>query len=285
MSPAESTEIVPSISIHNLVAQRDAALACLRKIREAVEEYQRVGEAIKVGEGYSSAQFSRAAHKWEEPISDGPRYSHRGGGEHLTSPGWLAWASKTVDASLWEHLLALSGIRTYMDAKAKADWDEAIEKNTTPPLTVENAFETFRLLHGKRGEFFERGVLQLFRNLSYDYKSNKPQKFGKRIVVRYLVYNLGSCPEHRACEKLDDLVRAFCVLDSKPEPDHRNGVYSGLTAALCSHDVREWQNGYVRIRVFKNGNGHMYFLRPDLVDQLNLILHKHHPDALPAEAT
>lgn len=278
----ESTEIVPSVSIHNLVAQRDAALACLRKIREAVEEYQRVGETIKVGEGYSSAQFSRAAHKWTEPIEE--RYSRHGGSEHLTSPGWLEWASKTVDASLWEHLLALSGIRTYMDAKAKTAWDEAIEKNTTPPLTVENAFETFKLLHGKRSEFFERGVLELFRQLSYDYKSNKPQKFGKRVVVRYLMYNLGSCPEHRACEKLDDLVRAFCVLDSKPEPDHRQGVYSGLSATMKQdRDAREWANDYVRIRYFKNGNGHVYFLRTDLVDQMNLILHKHHPDALPPE--
>jgi len=275
----DSTEIVPSISIHNLVAQRDAALACLTRVRDAVAEYQRIGELIKVGEGYSSAQFSRAGMKWEQPIEATDRHHH---GERLTEPGWLEWASKNLDAALWEHLLALSGIRTYMDATAKKDWDEAIEKNTTPPLTVDNAFETFKLLHGKRGEFFERGVLELFRRLSYDYKSNKPQKFGKRIVIRYLMYNLGSCPAHETCEKLDDLVRAFCVLDSKPEPDHRQGVYSGLMAA--GRESNEWSNDYVRIRFFKNGNGHLYFKRPDLVDELNLILHKHHPDALPAEA-
>lgn len=274
----ESTEIVPSISIHNLVAQRDAAVAALRKIREAVEEYQRVGETIKVGEGYSSAQFSRAAHKWEEPIEHSYHHNH----PRLTESGWMEWASKTVDASLWEHLLALSGIRSYMDAEAKKKWDEAIEKNTTMPLTVETAFETFKLMHEKRGEFFERGVLQLFRQLSYDYKSNKPQKFGKRIVIRYLTAYFGY-PQHETCAKLDDLIRAFCILDSKPEHDHRNGVYRALGDKTRPAGT-DWENDYVRIRVFKNGNGHLFFKRPDLVDQLNLILHKHHPDALPAEA-
>lgn len=272
----ESSEIVPSISIHNLVAQRDAAIACLQRISEAVAEYQRVAELAKIGEGYSSAQHSRAQHKWSLPIEN--QYHHE---TRLTEPGWLEWASKNLDAALWEHLLALSGIRTYMDATAKKDWDEAIEKNTTPPLTVENAYETFRLLHGKRGEFFERGVLELFRRLSYDYKSNKPQKFGKRIVIRYLTAYFGH-PQHETCAKLDDLIRAFCILDSKPEPDHRNGVYSGLSAATREQG-HEWSNDYVRIRCFKNGNGHLYFLRPDLVDELNLILHKHHPDALPAD--
>ena len=39
---------------------------------------------------------------------------------------------------------------------------------------------------------------------------------------------------------------------------------------------------YLRIKLFKNGNGHVTFLRPDLVARLNRILAKHCPGALPS---
>lgn len=39
---------------------------------------------------------------------------------------------------------------------------------------------------------------------------------------------------------------------------------------------------YLHLRWFKNGNGHITFKRPDLVEQMNLILAKHYPHALPA---
>jgi hypothetical protein len=37
----------------------------------------------------------------------------------------------------------------------------------------------------------------------------------------------------------------------------------------------------IKIRCGSNGNGHVQFLRLDLVEQLNKIVAKHHPGALP----
>jgi hypothetical protein len=42
------------------------------------------------------------------------------------------------------------------------------------------------------------------------------------------------------------------------------------------------ENDYLAIRTFKNGNGHVMFKRPDLVDAMNRIIAKHYPGALPA---
>lgn len=42
------------------------------------------------------------------------------------------------------------------------------------------------------------------------------------------------------------------------------------------------ENEYLQIRVYKNGNGHVTFKRPELVDRMNLIIAKHFPGALPA---
>jgi hypothetical protein len=267
-------DIIPSLSIEALLARRDAAVSALERIRDAASEYATIGEALTLGVGYDGPT---AQHKWGEPL---------GGGRHDALPPvadekWFERSKKTVDAALWEHLLALSGLRTFLDAQAKRDWSEAIEKLTAPELTAANIRETFRELHGRRGEFFERGVVKLFRRLSWDYKTNKPQRFGKRIILKYVIDAYGFASQ-TTCEALDDLIRAFHLLDKQPEPDHRQGIYRALSAGL-DRKPREWSNAYLHIRTFKNGNGHLTFLREDLVQELNLVLHKHHPNSLPPE--
>lgn len=264
---------IPSLSLEALLGRRDAAHACLERIRAAVEEYQQLGEALKLGEGYGRDDNGRTDHKWREPVENN-RYAKCG----MQDAEWLAWAKTSVDAALWEHLLALSGLRTFLDAKARADWDKAIEENKTAEMTAANVEATFRALHEKRGDFFERGVVAIFRSLSWVYATNKPQMFGKRIILRNAWGGWG-----RGDDALDDLNRAFHILDGKPEPDHRQSPGRELRAAYWGPPPA-FANEYLSIKTFKNRNGHLTFLRPDLVEQLNRIVAKHHPNALPSEA-
>lgn len=270
----DSDAIIPSLSIEALLSRRDAAVRCLERIRDAAAEYAEIGQALKLGAGYDQAT---AQHKWREPLE-----SNRGHLPAVADDGWFERSRKAVDAALWEHLLALSGMRTFMDAQAKKEWAEVIDKLTTPELTAEVVHETFRALRERRGEFFERGVVKLFRRLSWDYRTNRPQKFGKRIILRHVVDGCGFASSG-TCEALDDLVRALHILDRTPEPDHRRSAYSALSNGGMDRGPREWGNDYLHVRTFKNGNGHVTFLRENLVGELNLILHKHHPDALPPE--
>lgn len=128
---------------------------------------------------------------------------------------------------------------------------------------------------------FERGVLQCFQRLSWNYSTNEPFKFGKRIIVRYLL-SQGSSNYH-VTNELDDLTRVFSVLDGEPEPDHRHGM-SSLISNSQRQRKTEAENCYFHLRWFKNGNGHLTFKRADLVDRMNLILAKHYPSALASEA-
>jgi Domain of unknown function (DUF4942) len=271
-----SDEIIPSLSLETLLVRRDAALTCLETIRQAVVDFVALGEAI----GFNGSSGRAAGYKFMEPLK-----THRHMPENLTSEDWLPWARSSLDAAVWEHLLDKSGLRTFLDAKARDEWDKQIEENKTIELTPANIAATFRNLHDQRGDFFERGVVAIFRRLSWDYKSNMPQKFGKRLVVHHVVdFRFGTArPETGTCSELDDLVRAFCVLEGKPEPDHRQGVYSHLDKPEV-RQAQRWSNEYLEVRTFKNGNGHVYLLKPDLVDKLNLILAKHYPNALPSEA-
>ena len=127
---------------------------------------------------------------------------------------------------------------------------------------------------------FERGVIACFKSLAWCYKTNLPQKFGKRIVVTCI--NSSYSRKHDA---MDDLLRVMHVLDGKPEPDHRGGFGSMLRAAGLDGYYSKagvCENEYLSVRTFKNGNGHITFKRLDLIDKMNLIIAKHYPGALPA---
>lgn len=42
-------------------------------------------------------------------------------------------------------------------------------------------------LHHSKLEVFERGIINVFRGLSWDYKTNSPCSFGKKIIINNLV--------------------------------------------------------------------------------------------------
>lgn len=207
----------------------------------------------------------------------------------LLKDGAIADVRKRLDACAWNHLMHESGLRSLMDTKARAEWDSKINELQCPELTIDNVMATFGALHESRGDIFERGVINCFKALSWDYKTNRPFAFGKRIVIRYLRNQVtgGSgtslgWPNSRECDRLDDLVRVFSVLDGKPEPDHRNGIYH-LLYGDDRKNVRDVEHEYFQIRSFRNGNGHITFKRPDLVERMNQILAKHYPAQLPED--
>lgn len=102
--------------------------------------------------------------------------------------------------------------------------------------------------------------------------------FGKRIILSY--FSSYGHPTSRSADRLDDLLRVFHVLDGKPEADHRQGVYYMASEAhRQGHSFAE--NGYLAMKWYKKGSAHITFKRLDLVEQLNRILAKHYPNALP----
>src|SRR6266704_5040260 len=272
---ADAAPVIPSIAFEFLLARREAAAAHLRAIAAAVKGYQDIGVAIWTPEEGDIPSLS-APYKYREPIEQRPS----GNGEYLTDEKWLKHSIAALDASLWDHLLDKSGLRSFLDHKAREEWAKQIEKQETPPLTAENVAATFAQLHAQRGEFFERGVVGVFRELSWDYKTNQPQKFGKRLILRGVVDGYGH-PNTRRTDSLDDLERAFYLLDRKPEPDHRTGVSARLWQRRREDRSEDLVDPYLQIRTFKNSNAHVTMLRPDLVDELNRILAKHYPSALP----
>lgn len=282
-----TSELVKSVSIENMVNQRAAVVERLEQAISLIREASKIaGEAhlgmpsIKLSTGYGRNSSDECS------LANSYLYGH-----NRTGSTWSSDASeekrvadmlrKGVDSSAWQYLMHESGMRSLMDATARAKWDKAISEGDIPELNAANVRSTFTMLHDSRAEMFERGVIACFKALAWDYKTNLPQKFGKRIVVTYLSGTYG----YQKCDQMDDLVRVLSVLDGKPEPDYRGGIYSALNkSGAMGWPTRPGiaETEYLSIKHFKNHNGHVTFKRPDLVEKMNLIIAKHYPGALPA---
>ncbi len=241
-------DLIPSISIAGLLQARDAVM-------------DRVNEAMRL---MNEAGEIAIAARIESPIHV-LTYADRYG---LTKFDEIC--RKHLDASAWKLLLDESGMRSMLDATARKEWDEAIYSRKTAPLTREAIAGTFGQLIEDRGAMFDRGVIECYRGLNWDYKTNQGAAFGKRLVVK--VYYNGS-------DKLDDLVRVMSVLDGKPQPDHRNGMWSLIEKARQGSQA--FETPYFTGRTFRNQNVHLTFTRMDLIDRMNGILAKHYGASLP----
>lgn len=292
-----TTELVPSVSIANMVNQRAAVMARLDQalglIREAAEI---AGEAhlgmprFSVGTGYG---YRNSDHNINTATAGADRNGPRSGPSASADDGTRDLIRVGVDCGAWQYLMTQSGLRSMMDAKARETWDKAIMNGDVPELTDANIRSTFKMLHNSRGEMFERGVIAVFKGLAWCYKTNLPQKFGTRIVIKYLRSSvtggkwggeggsLGSIGSFSRTDALDDMARVFSVMDGKPEPDVRRGWYGRISDCRKVGDP-DAADDYMSVRSFRNGNGHVTFKRPDLVDKMNLIIAKHYPGALPA---
>lgn len=263
--------LVPSVSITNMINVRDGAL---QRIEQALRMMVEADEMV-TGLGLDSVWLSLVKHM------ESTKYDRYGGDKRDPTPEVIERLARSVDGKAWNHLLDASGLRSFMDNTSREQWSKALADGQAPAFTPDNIQATFEQLYASRGDMRERGVLDVFKRLSWDYKTNLPSRFGNRIVVRGVVshYRGYGFMSFRA-NPLEDLERVFHVYDGRPEPDHRNGVSRMLESANKAGET-EAEDDYIRVRWFQNGNAHVTFKRPDLVDKLNAVLVRHYPGALP----
>ncbi len=268
------TSLVKSVSVTAMLQARDAAVS---RLTQALALYREACEIARAG------QLGQPNWRLDEHGSCGP---------HITAGDALKKTLRDVDAGAWRHLMNESGLRTFMDAEARRSWDATLYTDKVPEFTFDNLKSTFTQLYSTRDEMFDRGVLSCFRKLSWNYKTNSPVKFGKRLVLTGMIgthrYSHGGRTVVQLffygsgrLDQLDDLARAMHVLDGKPEPDHRD-AYSNVLSQRSTSGDNTYEDALFALRWFRNGNVHLTFKRPDLVERMNQILAKHHPNALAA---
>lgn len=180
-----------------------------------------------------------------------------------------------------------SGMLSLMDAQARDTWYRSLEYDNFPEISEANILSTFEQLHQNKDEVFERGVINVFRGLSWNYKNNSPCKFGSKIIVNNLVrwdrwgFHLNNGPQ---ADRLADLERMLHLFSGKPIPDNRENITIHLDEHIRSVQGKEcYEDEMFSIRYFKKGSAHITFRKPELVDRLNDIIARHYPEMLPSQ--
>ncbi len=266
----ERGELMASVSIEKIISCRKQVLA---KVSAAVE-------LLKEAEEYSTEVGGGIVKDWDTKY--GMYYSLFA--EHKDDI--LARIKKVNDRHIWTDLMNKSGMLSLMDEQARTEWDASLERGEYPEITHDNILASFEQLNHEKETVFERGVINLFKSLSWDYKTNNPCRFGDKIIMNYFVeYNanwgFSSC--YSANNKLNDLERILSILDGKLATDHRNSISERLSGHIRANPSKSavFVDEYFSIRYFKKRSGHLTFKRPELIDKLNDILTKYYPAALP----
>lgn len=188
-----------------------------------------------------------------------------------------------LDARIWMHLLSRAGLSDLMDKTAKDKLYKDLCGDGVPEATEENIIATFRHLAGEARLIFQRGLARAFIELDRRFKSHDGFKLGARIVFTRVFDDWGQWNYHsRMFETLADVQRVFSILDgNRPsgstllqqiQQDRQGGLNPRQSETVTP---------YFKVRGFKNGNAHVWFMRDDLVEKANKVLADYYGEVLP----
>ncbi|ERK06404.1 hypothetical protein L581_1454 [Serratia fonticola AU-AP2C] len=265
----EHNELILSTSIERIVTGRDSALMLITQIIEQLDAISRL--TSEIGGGTAQDWAMKAGHRYDSWLTE-------------KADKAMPAITRNIDRSIWRDLMLKSGMMALMDAQARDQWHKNLEEGELPAISEANILSTFEQLHLNKIDVFERGIINVFRGLSWDYKTNSPCRFGKKIIINNLVkHNRWGFSLNWGWrrDQLADLERMLFLLDGKPIPDNRGDVTTRLMEHIRDHpSVQSYVDDFFSIRYFQKGTAHLTFKRPELIEKMNDIIAKHYPGML-----
>ncbi|EDH6298818.1 DUF4942 domain-containing protein [Salmonella enterica] len=266
----DHNELICSTSIEHIVTGRNAALSLIEILIHKLDDISQLTSSI--GGDVAEHWAMRQGHSFDcwlmQPVDKA-----------------MPVITRNIDRSIWRDLMLKSGMLTLMDAEARSQWAKNLEGGDLPAISEANILNTFEQLHHNKQDVFERGIINVFKGLSWDYKTNNPCYFGKKIIVNNLVkhdrwgYSLNWGWRR---DQLADLERMLYLLDGKTIPDNRHDVSIRFMDFVRDNPHQQvFEDDLFSIRYFQKGSGHITFKRLDLVEKMNDIIAKHYPESLP----
>jgi len=279
--------LVPTDTIEQIVAYRDAALTALY---EAYDVFEHASHRMNEGFGL-----------WKSAAAKPPRFYHDHrrdteafilGFQLPQRQHYVETVRRLLDTDVWNRIIELAGIKSLMDTQARDELskqmahhpltvrrdgeliDEEEAGKGLPPVTVDNIISTLEKFQAEKDHIFKRGLANVFAALERSFRSHDGFKFGNRIILE------------RACEsswhgrlsgwrqnQIEDVERAFLILDGKDPRASYGSIAQRINIERPNnHYQTEHEGDYFKIRIFKNGNAHLWFTRKDLLFKVNQIL-------------
>ncbi len=246
----EHNELIISTSIERTVTGRNSALAQIEQLIQQVDKVSRL--TSEVGGGTAQDWAMNSGHRYNSWLTE-------------TTEKAMPAITRNIDRSIWRDLMLKSGMMALMDAQARDQWHKNLEEGDLPAISEANILSTFKQLHLNKRDVFERGIINVFKGLSWDYKTNSPCCFRKKIIINNLVtHNRWGFSLNWGWrrDQLADLERMLFLLDGKPIPDNRSDISTRLMEHIRDNPTKEsYEDALFNIRYFQKGTGHITFKR------------------------
>jgi hypothetical protein len=188
--------------------------------------------------------------------------------------------TQTVDRRCWRALMDQLGFDQLLDEQAREFHDGL--RDAPAAFTVENCAATFGNIWGNRRELYLRGIANVFAKLDRRFRSHDGFKIGSRLIIDRALNEWGSWDRYERRDTLRDVERVFLELDGKPPVSESQSI-----AGLVTDAGRNRANlptvihgDYWRVRIFKNGNLHIWFENKDLLNAVNLLLAEYYGEVI-----
>lgn len=273
--PADEGLPMPRATLETLEQLRNNALASLL---DGFDSFAAGMDAAK-----AAAVSFRGQHDWDDPtkLSDTARDALLAGNEKRQSRRedertnrdvFSDETRKRIDRAVWSHIIQATDLEKLMDRQARDEFRASLADDPPAP-TVENVRATLGHYMAEAGNILKRGIANAFSNLDRRFRSHDGFKIGSRVILDGLFTADGWRNHGRKEETLRDIERAFMILDGRPHVEAYAGILGQLdTIRYNTPRPVVIESDWVRIRVFKNGNAHLWFTRDDMVRQVNRCL-------------
>jgi hypothetical protein len=242
-----------------------------------IGQYKQLRADIEMMAGLINSHHASVHHFLEGNQDQGRRHYIRSVGELFKLEGAIA----SLNATFWQKTLNMTDVYEYMPNNRRTEWNDQIREMKTPDFEEETVRPTIMELLNSRQKFFSERVDGIFRALSGDHVTNRPEGFSKRMILAR-VFNEYGWTEHHMGGFIQDLQHVIAKFMGRDEP--RWCVTSAvLQEARCRHG--EWltlDGGALRIRAYLKGTAHLE-VHPDIAWRLNCILAHLYPLAIPPQ--
>lgn len=236
----EHNELILSTSIERVVTGRDSALKQIEQLIEQLDAISRL--TSEIGGGRAQDWAMKPGHRYDSWLTE-------------KADKAMPAVTRNIDCSIWRDLMLKSGMMALMDAQARDQWHKNLEEDDLPAISEANILSTFEQLHLNKMDVFERGIINAFKALSWDYKTNSPCSFGKKIIINNLVtHNRWGFSLNWGWrrDQLADLERMLLLLDGKPIPDNRGDISTRLMEHTRDDPAKDvYEDEFFRIRYFQ----------------------------------
>jgi len=190
------------------------------------------------------------------------------------------YAVGALNSKYWNKALDLTDVLDHMPSKRRSEWTNNIQEMNTPDFEPDTVMDTIKQLLDQRMDFLAEMVDGIFTGLSGEHVTNRPEAFGKRMIID-CVCDMYSSYGSRKVGLIHDMRCVVARFRGKDVPHYRT---TNRAIDNFKENTGTWHMmdaGAFRIRVYKKGTAHLE-INPDIAYRLNQILAYLHPMAIAA---